>query len=245
VNEPAASLLLADSQPSRLGISLGRLLSRWYRYVGWHNYDNYRVERIGSLQVLVTPTVANPRILRTGAFFARVLGQYRLRSDLKVLDLGTGSGICALAAAATCKRVVATDINPAAVGCTRINASMNRLEHRIDVRHGDLFEPVAGERFDLVLFNPPFLDGQPGSDREAAWFADTIPVRFAVELGAHLTQSGAAMILLSTFGSACARIENALRDSGFRLRKIARRRFVNETLIVVEVTPGGDRDAGT
>ena len=46
---------------------------------------------------------------------------------------------------------------------------MNQLEHRIDVRHGDLFEPVAGERFDLVLFNPPFLLGAPQDERDAAW----------------------------------------------------------------------------
>ncbi len=59
------------------------------------------------------------------------------------------------------RRVVAVDINPAAVRCAQINALLNQLEQRIEVRRGDLFAPVAGERFDLVLFNPPFLRGAP------------------------------------------------------------------------------------
>ena len=57
--------------------------------------------------------------------------------------------------------VTAVDINPDAVRCARINALQHHLETCIEVRQGDLFEPVQGERFDLVLFNPPFFRGQP------------------------------------------------------------------------------------
>src|SRR6185312_16852143 len=97
----------------------------------------------------------------------------------EVLDMGTGSGVCAVIAARHARRVVAVDINAEAVRCAGINARMNHLEHKIDVRHGDLFAPVAGERFDLVLFNPPFLLGTPRDDRDRAWRSNDVPERFA------------------------------------------------------------------
>ena len=52
---------------------------------------------------------------------------------------------------------MAVDINPEAVRCAGINALLNHFEHKIEVRHGDLFAAVPAERFDLIVFNPPFL----------------------------------------------------------------------------------------
>ena len=83
-----------------------------------------------------------------------------------VLDLGTGCGLLALLAARSARRVVATDVVEACVRCTWRNALLNGVEVKVDVRLGDLFAPVAGERFDLVLTNPPQMPTPPG--REAA-----------------------------------------------------------------------------
>jgi len=73
--------------------------------------------------LLVTPSVFNPKLLRTGDFFASMLDSRLIGSDSEVLDMGTGSGVCAVFAAQHARRVVAVDINPAAVRCARINAS--------------------------------------------------------------------------------------------------------------------------
>lgn len=74
------------------------------------------------------------------------------------LDLGTGCGAVALfLAAAGAERVVATDISARALAFARANARLNGLADRIDFRQGDLFEPIAGERFELILSNPPFV----------------------------------------------------------------------------------------
>ena len=72
------------------------------------------------------------------------------------LDLGTGSGFQAFLAAGHSDRVVATDRNPRAVEIASFNARLNELPH-VDVREGDLFEPVEGETFDLIVSNPPFI----------------------------------------------------------------------------------------
>jgi methylase of polypeptide subunit release factors len=72
-----------------------------------------------------------------------------------VLDLGTGSGVQALHAARTARRVVGTDVSPRALALARFTAALNGVE--IDLRLGSLYEPVAGERFDRVITNPPFV----------------------------------------------------------------------------------------
>jgi len=73
---------------------------------------------------------------------------------LRVLDLGTGSGILAiLASKLGARSVVATDVSERAIRIARRNAEINHVE--IDFRAGDLFDPVQDELFDLIISNPP------------------------------------------------------------------------------------------
>ncbi len=72
------------------------------------------------------------------------------------LDLCTGSGVQALIAASYSERVVGVDLNPRAIRFARFNADLNGISH-IDFRLGDLYEPVAGEKFDSITANPPFV----------------------------------------------------------------------------------------
>jgi methylase of polypeptide subunit release factors len=77
------------------------------------------------------------------------------------LDLGTGSGIQALYLAGHSGKVVATDREPRAVPFALFNLALNAVQ--ADCRLGDCFEPVPGERFDLIVSNPPFIIS-PGAD---------------------------------------------------------------------------------
>ncbi len=80
-------------------------------------------------------------------------------AELRVLDVGTGSGAVALALAAERPkaRVVATDLSAAALAVAGRNAERLGLADRVAFAEGDLFEPLAGERFDLVISNPPYI----------------------------------------------------------------------------------------
>jgi release factor glutamine methyltransferase len=229
--------LLAEQRPGALGTLAGKGLSILYKLVGRHRYDDFRLERVLSLRIFVLPGVANPKLLRTGAFFAAQLDASALVRDAAVLDMGTGSGVCALTAARRARRVVAVDLSPAAVRCARLNALLNDLDGRVDVREGDLFAPLGQERFDLVLFNPPFLIGAPKDHRDAAWRSEDAARRFATGLREHLAAHGVALVLLSSFGDGCTLFEAELRANDFRLEVFARRRFVNETLTIVRATP--------
>jgi release factor glutamine methyltransferase len=80
-------------------------------------------------------------------------------APLRLLDVGTGSGAVALAIAVErpTAHLVGTDISKAALEIARENADVNGVSDRVELRHGPLFEPVAGQRFDWIVSNPPYV----------------------------------------------------------------------------------------
>ena len=74
----------------------------------------------------------------------------------EVLEIGTGTGLITVYAAQRTKKVVATDINEHALKCALKNTIANRT-YNVEIKKGNLFEPVEGEKFDLILFNTPYL----------------------------------------------------------------------------------------
>lgn len=89
---------------------------------------------------------------------ARALREDRAAA-CRVLDLCTGSGAIAIALATElpAARVVATELSTDAAAIARRNAERNGVADRVEIRIGDLFAPVAGERFDLIAANPPYI----------------------------------------------------------------------------------------
>lgn len=221
-------------RPAKLRRLIGKAMAWGYRLVGKDRYDDFRLERIYGLPFLVMPSVFNPKVPRTGEFLASMLDSNIVGCDFSVLDMGTGSGVCAVSAAGHAARVVAVDINPAAVRCAGINVLLNHVEDKVEVRQGDLFAAVPGEQFDLILFNPPFLRGTPEDDRDRAWRSGDVAERFSAGLSGALKPEGFALVLLSTFGDAKYFMEQ-LCDTGLRISVLAERRFVNETLTIFKL----------
>lgn len=223
--------------PPRYGvprIAIGKLIYWHYRLQRRKRLDAPVLERIGDFPLVVLPGVLNPKIMRSGAFFAAQLLAGLVPRGAEVLDMGTGSGVCAVAAARHAARVVAVDINPTAVRCARINALLNAVEDRIEVRHGDLFAAVKDRRFDLVLFNPPFIRGTPRDDADRAWRSTDVAERFAAGLAQHLKPCGFALVVLSTYGDA-AEFVHQFRRCGFDIAVVAQRAFVNEKLSLLRI----------
>lgn len=216
---------------TRLVSSLGYAL---WRPVLRRRLGRVALEEIDGLPLVVLPEVFNPAVYRTGTLLARAVASWTPvahSEDIRVLDLGTGSGVGSVFAARRGFRAVAVDVNPEAVRCARINVLLNHLEERIDVRQGDLFSPVAGERFDLVLFNPPFFRGEPAGDLDRAWRGTDVLERFADGLPQALTADGTALLCLSTDGEGDALLAS-LRDGGFGIETAVQHDFGNEIVTV-------------
>jgi methylase of polypeptide subunit release factors len=116
------------------------------------------------------------------------------------LDLGTGCGIQALHAARHASRVVATDISERALELAALNARLNGVDN-IEFRLGSLFDPVAGERFDHIISNPPFVitprvAGVPSYEyRDGGMVGDALVEAVVRGAAEHLTEGGVAQLL--------------------------------------------------
>lgn len=77
------------------------------------------------------------------------------RSVARALDIGVGCGVQALHLAGHAQEVVATDVSGRALDFARFNAALAGQDW--ELRRGNLMEPVAGERFDLIISNPPYV----------------------------------------------------------------------------------------
>ena len=206
-------------------------LRTWIR-LAVRDHNRLRVEKVDGAEIVVLPGVFNGVRLRTGAFLVRTLNASLVPVGARVLDLGTGSGIGAIFAARWAARVVATDINPEAVRCAQINTLAHHLEHKIETRVGDLFAPVGTERFDVILFNPPFYRARPRDLGDAAWRSPDAFERFLRELPLHLNENGRALVVLSSDGDIAETLTAAKHLS---VRAIRQRDLINEILTVYEI----------
>lgn len=197
-----------------------------------HRHDHLVLETVAGKSFVVLPQVFNPALFWTSEFFAQTLSAAHIPPGSRVLDLGTGSGINGVFAAQWARQVIAADINPAAVRCAKINALLNQVEDRMEVRQGDLFAPVAGEQFDVILFNPPFFKGEAKDALEKAFFGSAMAPRFAHELASHLTPGGICLLLLSSIGDDA--FLNALQTT-YQISTLAQRVFPGETLTIYKV----------
>jgi methylase of polypeptide subunit release factors len=130
---------------------------------------------------------------------AQVLDSLTPRAPIeRALDVGTGSGIHALLAADHARQVVATDVNERALAYTSLNAALNGLDN-IDVRRGSLFEPVAGESFDLITCNAPYVVSpeRRWAYRDSGFEADELSQQVVREAAAHLSEGGFASVQVS------------------------------------------------
>lgn len=117
-----------------------------------------------------------------------------------VLDLGTGCGIQAMHAAGHARRIVGTDISRRALELSALNTALNGVDS-LELRLGSLFEPVAGERFDQIVSNPPFvitprIEGVPAYEyRDGGMVGDELVQSVVRGIGRHLSPGGTAQLL--------------------------------------------------
>jgi release factor glutamine methyltransferase len=160
-------------------------------------------------------------------FFANFLEKYLPGKSLKILDMGTGSGILAKTASKFLnpKNILAVDINPEAV---------KKLEkEKFKTIQSDLFENIK-EKFDLITFNAPYLPldkREPKSSQTATTGGekgDEISLKFLEKAKSYLNKNGKILILISS-------LTPMDRIKKFNPKVVARKRIFMEELLILEI----------
>ncbi len=167
-----------------------------------------------------------------------------LKDGASVLDMGTGCGILAIRAAEKAKMVVAVDVNPHAIECAGLNARLNRVDGKVELRLGDLFQPFKpSERFDLIIFNPPYLPTEDGEGwLEKAWSGGktgrTVIDRFLAEAPKYLGEHGRILLVQSTLSDPEETFDR-MRRIGFHVEVLAERNLEFESLLLIQAHSEG------
>jgi release factor glutamine methyltransferase len=159
-----------------------------------------------------------------------VMRERGLARGARVLDVFTGSGVLAVAAGlAGARSVTAVDISRRAAFCARVNGRLNGV--RVRGVRGDVFSPVAGERFDLITANPPYVpsehDSLPAAGAARAWEGGRdgrrLVDRFGSGVAPHLAPGGTVLMVISSLTGE-REVLDALRAGGLEPEVAARHR---------------------
>lgn len=129
-----------------------------------------KVVSFDKYELIINPGVFDPSLGEGSQIMAKIK---HLFVGEDVLEIGTGSGALAILAAENANKVVATDISQEAINCANENFLKYNLNNKIELRKGDLFSVIdESEKFDVIIFNPPFLNGTPETILSRSYFDD-------------------------------------------------------------------------
>ena len=158
-----------------------------------------------------------------------------------VLDLCTGCGILGIIAAEKAYKVICSDISPIAVECTKENIKNNGLDNKVEVRQGDLFDPIKNsEKFDLILFNPPYLPSEDLDEKKdwlhKAWNGgkngrDLID-RFLNKFDIFLKTDGRVQMIQTSLSNYPETVK-ILQKRGFKVKIEAEKNFFYEKIVLL------------
>jgi release factor glutamine methyltransferase len=196
-----------------------------------------RVTRAAGFWLIIRPTVFHPRWFITSEFFASFIGRLDL-SGKRVADVGTGSGILALAAArAGAALITAIDINPSAALTAAENARANGYSERFIAVCSNLLSALAPVGlFDVIISSPPSFPGEPRDIADRAWHAgpgyrDVVPL---FDQARERLAPGGRVYLLVSSDSDLDLFRALIVRARFRARLVAGRSIVIESLIIYE-----------
>lgn len=157
----------------------------------------------------------------------------------KVLEIGSGSGLVAMYASKMTDEIVATDINFNAIELAEKNFMSNNIEN-IQLLFGDLFEPVKSQKFDVILFNTPYLpteeceilDDNLNCAFDGGLDGRKVIDKFLNQLRNHLNHGGRVQLIQSSLSNIEETISN-LKHLGFKTEITASEKFFFEEIVLI------------
>ncbi len=172
---------------------------------------------------IVFPNVFSPKYFKDTELFAKNL---LVEKGSEILEIGSGTGVVSIFTALKgAKKVLAIDINPDAVKNTEENIKKHKLKNIVEVRQGNLYDPLKeNEKFDVIFWNTPFglTENKNISDLEKAVYDPNYKSteRFIKEAPKHLKENGKLFIGFSSTLGKLDLIEKFIKEANFTLKLI-------------------------
>ena len=186
----------------------------------------------------------HPEVYEPAEDTFQLLEAIQVNKEDAVLEIGTGCGLISLDCARSGAQVVCTDINPYAVKLARRNFVRNQslLMGSMDVRLGDIFSAVKiNEKFDTVIFNPPYLPTRPDEKIGGTGWFDVatdggvdgfmVTKRFIDGIHNHLLKNGHAFFVFSSLSDR-TKLDTYFSDAGLHSKIVLSRWFDDEQIDV-------------
>lgn len=161
-----------------------------------------------------------------------ILSEIKNYAAGRVLDMGTGSGILAIEASRYAEKVLAADIERDALSAARKNAEKEGCTN-IGFVQSDLFSKIKG-RFDLIIFNPPYLPGCSDKTVDGGKHGYELTGRFLKDVPRFLKDNGNVLLVFSSLTKK-AKVEELIKGYGLDFEKIKEQRIFFETIYLYQV----------
>jgi methylase of polypeptide subunit release factors len=220
-----------------------RALRGFIHFFSYHlilSRKNIRISHAAGFTLRVRPTVFHPKFFISSERFAEFIDTLDLTGKL-VCEVGTGSGILALAAARSGARlVVATDINPNASLSANENAQANGLGDRVTGVCMNLLAAIPPRPlFDVILSSPPKHAGEPKNLADRGWHAGPAyrDISALFDQARERLAPGGCIYLMVSSDTDLTLFSSLIEKAGFNARQIREHSLVVESLIIYELLP--------
>jgi release factor glutamine methyltransferase len=218
-----------------------RLLRRSIHFLSYHlilSRKRSSITHVAGFTLSVRPTVFHPRYFISSECFARFIGSLDLGGK-SVADIGTGSGILALAAArAGAKHVVAADINPNAALAAASNARDNGFAGRVTAVCSDLLSAFeCRPLFDIILSSPPKHAGEPRDLADVGWHAGESFRNIAglFQQSSERLKPGGRIYIMVSSDSDLEFFGTLIKRAGLQARAVHEHSILIESFIIYEL----------
>jgi len=185
-------------------------------------------------EIIVLPGLFAP-VFEDSKFLAQAVRDETKEGDV-VLDLGTGTGIQGIFAAEKASKVISVDINSVALECAKLNVHHHHLENKITIFESDLFSNID-EKFDLIIFNPPFRWFKPRDILERGELDENYSTlnKFFNVAENYLRKKGRILLVFSSSGD-LKYLEQLISKSIFSSKIVRQETFDKWTYVVYRLS---------
>ena len=213
-----------------------KLFGKWIEIPATKYYlSQDRKVKVGDISLKIPVGVFHPTLFLSTLFLLEFVDSQQIE-NLRILELGAGSGLLSIAMAKRGALVTASDISEKACAAVQENGLANHVS--IEVIHSDLFDDFVNQQFDIIVINPPYYPRNPQNEAEKAWYCGADFEYFQklfAQLADYLSKNGVAIMVLSE-DCAIDQISRLAREAGYDWKQITQKQRGGEVNYLFEIT---------